>query len=290
MESKTKPFFSIVVPCLNEEKHLPHLLEDLSKQTFSNFEIIVIDGLSEDNTIAVAKSFKSKFPNIKVFKSSIRNVSFQRNMGADHSEGTYIIFNDADNRIPSYFLEGVHYQLQVKKYDLFTTWCNPDTNNRSDKTISNYFNFLIETASLLNNPAALGAMIGCRKSIFKSIGGFDRNIGFAEDTEFVNRGHRKGYSFGVFHEPRYNYSLRRFRKIGTIKLIQRYAVLNIKFLTNQKVDQVKEYPMGGAYLEETGNTTPDFIKTIQAAFKKKTKKIKISDHIKALLSLEEDKS
>ncbi|KKT40749.1 hypothetical protein A3K29_00360 [Candidatus Collierbacteria bacterium RIFOXYB2_FULL_46_14] len=284
----SKPFFSVIIPALNEEKYLPLLLADLAKQTTHDYEVIVIDGVSKDRTVEKAKSFKNKLPLLTILSSSVRNVSVQRNMGAKQATGKYLLFNDADNRLPEYFLEGLKYQLHVKPLDLFTCWFNPDSTTASDKAVASYMNIIVETASLLNQPAAYGALIGCRKSIFKNIGGFNREVGFAEDTEFVNRGHHKGYTFDIIREPRYIYSFRRFRKMGKLKMLQKYAVLNLKFLTNQKVNQKKEYPMGGGYLEEETRITPGLTKLIRLAFKKKGKKTKITDRIRALLSLEEN--
>ncbi len=285
-----KPFFSVVIPALNEEKYLPLLLDDLAKQTTQDFEVILVDGKSKDNTVKKANLFKKKLPSLTILSSSVRNVSIQRNMGADKAIGKYLLFNDADNRLPKYFLEGVKYQLHVKPLDLFTNWFIPDSVTASDKAIASYMNIMIETASLLNQPAAYGALIGCKKSIFKSIGGFNPKVGFAEDTEFVNRSHHKGHTFGVIREPRFVYSFRRFRKIGKLKMLQKYAVLNLKFFTNQKVNQKKEYPMGGGYLEEETRITPGLTKLIQLAFKKKGEKTKITDRIRALLSLEESQT
>lgn len=281
-----EPFFSIVIPCLNEEKSLPLLLKDLTDQTLQDFEVIVVDGQSKDKTVEKAKAFKSKLPSLTILTSKIRNVSVQRNLGAEAGKGTYLLFNDADNRLPKFFLEGIKYNQSVEPTDLFTTWCLPDSNKSSDKAVATYLNLLAETGFLLGNPGALGAMIGCRRKIFGKIGGFNPEVGFAEDTEFVRQGYRKGYSFTIIHEPRYVYSLRRFRKVGTLKLIQKYAVLNLKYMTNQRIDQKKEYPMGGEYLE-TIKRPPEFLKNLQAVFIKKRSKKKIADQIKALLSLEE---
>ncbi len=282
-----EPFCSIIIPCLNEEKSLPLLLKDLSNQTFQDFEVIVIDGQSKDKTVEKAKEFKTKLPSLKILSSKVRNVSVQRNMGGEAGIGTYLLFNDADNRLPKHFLEGVKYNQSVKPVDMFTTWCLPDSNKSSDKAVATYLNLLAETGFLIGNPGALGAMIGCRRKIFGKIGGFNPNVGFAEDTEFVRQGYRKGYSFSIIHEPRYVYSLRRFRKVGTLKLIQKYAVLNLKYMTNQKVDQEKEYPMGGEYPDKI-KTAPEFLKNLQSVFIKKGSRKKISDRIRALLSLEEN--
>lgn len=281
-----EPFFSIVIPCLNEERSLPLLLKDLSKQTLQDYEVIVVDGHSTDETVAKAKEFKKILPSITILSSKIRNVSVQRNMGGEAAKGKYLLFNDADNRLPSHFLEGVKYHQSVKPTDMFTTWSLPDSGKSSDKAIATYLNLLIESGLLLGTPGALGAMIGCRRHIFGKIGGFNPEVGFAEDTEFIRQGYKKGYTFSIIHDPRYVYSLRRFRKVGTLKLLQKYAVLNIKYITNQKVDQKKEYPMGGEYLKGD-KETPEFFKNLQTLFLNKVPRGKIIDRIRALLSLEE---
>lgn len=281
-----EPFFSVIIPCLNEEKSLPLLLKDLASQTLQDFEVIVVDGESKDKTVAKAKEFQKKLPSLIIVSSKIRNVSVQRNMGGEAGRGKYLLFNDADNRLPKHFLEGVKYQIGVKPTDMFTTWCLPDSKKSSDKAIATYLNLLAETGFLLGNPGALGAMIGCLRKYFGKIGGFNPEVGFAEDTEFIRQGYRKGYSFSILHEPRYVYSLRRFRKVGTLRLIQKYALLNIKYMTNQKVDQKKEYPMGGEYLEKD-KSTPEFFTKLQSLFIKKGPKKKIVEQIRALLSLEE---
>lgn len=288
MAPTRRPFFSIIIPTLNEERFLPLLLADLQKQTILDYEVIVVDGQSVDKTIDKAKLYKSKLPSLTLLTSHIKNVSVQRNLGASKARGEYLLFNDADNRLPVYFLEGLRYRLRVKPYELFTCWFVPDSHLGSDKATATYMNITIETAFLLNQPAAYGALIGCRRTIFSHIGGFNPKIGFAEDTEFVNRGYKKGHTFGIFHEPRFVYSFRRFRKFGKLKLIQKYAILNLKFLTNQKVDQKKEYPMGGGSLEQEVRFTPDLTQQIKQAFRKSHQKTRILDRIRALLSLEEN--
>ncbi|HBC44818.1 MAG: Glycosyltransferase [Candidatus Collierbacteria bacterium GW2011_GWB1_45_35] len=280
-----KPFFSIIIPALNEEKFLPLLLGDLTKQTFQDFEVIVIDGKSEDKTIEKAKLFTNKLPPLTILSSEVRNVSVQRNLGAGKALGHYFIFNDADNRLPEYFLEGIRYNLHVKSIDLFTCWCNPDSNQSYDKTVSTYLNLLVETGYLIKQPIAFGAMIGCRRDVFKVIGGFNPKIGFAEDTDFVRQGFKKKLSFIVYHEPRHLYSFRRFRHTEKLKLLRQYAILNLKYFTNQKVNQSKEYPMGGSHIDYNAST-PDFIKTVLASFKHNKPSSKIVDKIRALLSLE----
>ncbi len=286
MTAPKKPFFSIVIPVLNEEKALPSLLADLANQTSQDFEVIVVDGHSDDKSVEKAKALTSKLPSLTIVTSDVRNVSVQRNLGARKAKGEYILFNDADNNLPNHYLEGIKYHIRVTPADLFTVWCQADTNKRSDKAIATYLNLLVEAGYLTKTPGAFGAMIGCKTSKFEKTGGFNPKVGFAEDTEFVRQGYKKGLSFTVFHDPRYVYSLRRFRKVGMLKITQQYAILNLKYITKQQVDQVSEYPMGGAFFDGDEKTAKMFSK-VDSTFAKLLKKPKILDKISALLSLEE---
>jgi len=89
------PFFSIVIPTLNEECYLPNLLCDLSRQTCRDFEVIVVDANSEDQTNYQAQQFKERFDAFTFLASTKRNVSHQRNLGADRAVADWLIFLDA---------------------------------------------------------------------------------------------------------------------------------------------------------------------------------------------------
>ena len=112
------PYFSLIIPCLNEQKVLPLLLSDINKQIFSDFEIIVVDGKSEDKT----KEIALKNPKTTLIISDKRNVSHQRNLGAKNANGKYLVFFDADTRINDYFLSGLAYRVQMCKPDMFSCW------------------------------------------------------------------------------------------------------------------------------------------------------------------------
>lgn len=260
-----KPLFSIIIPTLNEEKYLPLLLNDLSKQTLKDFEVIVIDGQSTDKTVNKAKSYQKLLPKIKLISSKIRNVSIQRNLGAKGSSGHYLIFNDADNRLPKYFLEGIKYQLTANPTDIFTCWSDTDLPNTKDKTISQACNLMLEASLLSKSPSAFGAMIGCKKDVFDSGNGFDPKVGFAEDKDFVVKYYKSGYVFKIYKDPKYVYSLRRFHSHGALKVIQKSSKLLLKYLTGKTIDQKKEYPMGGKAFEDTSKNLAqkldDFLET-----------------------------
>ena len=281
-----RPYFSIIIPALNEEVALPLLLEDLANQTFKNFEIILVDGHSEDKTVEKAKGFAKKLPRLTITNSKQRNVSTQRNLGAKVAKGKYLFFNDADNRLPSYFLEGVKYNLSRKPTDVFTNWCISDTDKPADKAVASLINVGIEASNLIEYQAALGALIGCRRSIFSKIGGFNPSIPFAEAGEFVRRAAKKGFRFTIYKTPRFTFSLRRFRKSGKIRSLQQYAKLHLKILSQKNIDK-KEYPMGGHTF--TGDqTTNSLLEKIQTALSLTSKQAKLKEKIKSLITLFEN--
>lgn len=279
------PFFSVIIPALNEEKYLPLLIDDLAQQTVSDFEVIVIDGKSEDKTVPAVNKYQDKI-NLTILTSDIRNPGYQRNLGAKKASGKYLVFMDADNRIPDYYLEGLRYRVRRRQPQLFTTWCTADSSQSSDKAIATLFNVGIETAKLADNPYSQGALIGCEKNVFIDTGGFDASIRFAEDAEFINRAYKLGYSFIIFRDPRYILSLRRFRQNGKIKTLQQYATINIKNITGIGFDVDKVYPMGGHVFEDQPTTR--LLNRIQSALRSVAKKPKILRTLRSILSVNEE--
>lgn len=238
-------FFSIIIPALNEEKYLPKLLDDLSKQTCTDFEVIIVDGKSEDKTVEKCLEYQNKFSAFRILTSIKRNVSSQRNLGAQKAGGEWIIFMDADNRLPTYFLDGIKYRVLSKNPDCFTTYCDFEGLKPADKTLIKFINLSLEVTNMIDTPTALGSMIGIRKSLFANYGGFDPSIGFAEDTAYVKHLFELGANYMVFKDPRFTWSLRHYQKDGKLEYLRNTAKLYLKKWAGKKINQAEEYPMGG---------------------------------------------
>jgi cellulose synthase/poly-beta-1,6-N-acetylglucosamine synthase-like glycosyltransferase len=246
-----KKMFSIVIPTLNEEKYLPLLLKDLSKQTFQNFEVIHIDGNSEDKTIESTKDFKKQI-DLKSFVVKKRNVSFQRNFGGKKAQGEWIIFMDADNRLPTSFLNQINKKIEAKKIDAFTTHIKVNSKNLAFKTACNFFNLQMDFSNSLGlRPKALGSMIGIKKEIINKIQ-FNEKSKVCEDALFIEDIKKLNYKFAVLKRPKYFYSFRRINKEGVLKMLKIISKLQLQYVTGNNFEKNDcGYEMkGGSYYEK----------------------------------------
>jgi glycosyltransferase involved in cell wall biosynthesis len=207
-----KIFFSIVIPTLNEEKYLPFLLKDLSLQTYNNFEVVHIDGNSDDKTINYANKFK-KTLNIRSNNVKIRNVGFQRNEGVKLANGQWVVFMDADNRLNQNFLQELKNNISKNhNLNLFTTL----TSIKENIILEKWANFWLLIHNNFKKKAAYGAMIGVKKDLALKYP-FDRKQKIMEDVIFVQKIVDAGYKFVILKKPRYSVSLRRIKSKGFFK-------------------------------------------------------------------------
>lgn len=110
--------FSIIVPVYNTEKYLKRCIESLINQSYKNFEVILINDGSTDNSQQVIDNYTSEYSFIKSFKKKNSGVADTRNFGIMNSTGEYIIFVDSDDYISEKMLEILNTKLKLKKYDL----------------------------------------------------------------------------------------------------------------------------------------------------------------------------
>ncbi|WP_175987269.1 glycosyltransferase family A protein [Bacillus sp. Marseille-Q1617] len=90
------PLLSIIIPARNEEGRISPLLQSLQEQRFKQFEILVVDDDSSDNTVAVAERYGAT-----VLKNSGAGKSSACWLGAEHAKGSWLLFLDADTRFTS---------------------------------------------------------------------------------------------------------------------------------------------------------------------------------------------
>jgi len=98
-------FFSIIIPTLNEENYIENIISSLEKQTYKNFEVIIVDNGSKDRTVEIIKKIqkKSLLKIILVFCKQ-RGISYARNYGVKYTKGEFLVFFDTDGYVPKNWL------------------------------------------------------------------------------------------------------------------------------------------------------------------------------------------
>lgn len=110
-----EPKISIIVPVYNVEKYLNYCVDSLLCQTFTDFEILLIDDGSKDNPGILCDEIKIKDKRISVYHKPNGGLSDARNFGIEHSKGNFLLFIDSDDVLHPDFCK-VLMELQ-KKYD-----------------------------------------------------------------------------------------------------------------------------------------------------------------------------
>ena len=96
----SKVFFSIIIPIYNAADYLEDCINSILEQSEKNYEIILINDASSDNSLTICKIYNDAHENINLIDNSeCKGVSYSRNMGISVAAGQYIIFVDSDDYI-----------------------------------------------------------------------------------------------------------------------------------------------------------------------------------------------
>lgn len=110
VSTPTTPLVTVIVPMYNAEKYIAQCLSSLAEQTFKNFEVIVVDDCSTDNSVAEVQKFIPQFQDKLILKSMKKNSgtpSLPRNTAIPLARGKYIMFLDSDDFLTNTALEEI---------------------------------------------------------------------------------------------------------------------------------------------------------------------------------------
>lgn len=112
-----QPFFSIIIPAYNANEFLPSTLESIFSQKYPDFEVLLINDGSTDNTEDICRHYASLDKRISLISKKNEGVSIARNKGLDIAKGEYILFVDADDILYSNALSALYESLKTMKVD-----------------------------------------------------------------------------------------------------------------------------------------------------------------------------
>ena len=244
-------FFSVIIPTLNEENYLPELLSDFSKQRQKNFEIIIVDAMSEDKTKEKSLEFSKHFP-LHFYTVNQKNVSYQRNFGNQKAIGEFLIFLDADSRVNTMFTKNLYIDIVQKKGLLFLPTLTTDESSSKNRVLFKLINSVIELSQSLNRPLSSGGSIFIAKKLFLELLGFREDLYMSEDHNLVQRARKMGVKAKFLKDIKVVFSLRRVKKEGQVIVLYKYLLALIYMLMDGKISsKIFMYEMGGGGYKDT---------------------------------------
>ena len=118
----SEPEISVIVPVYNVEKYLDACLESIRKQTFTDFEVLIIDDETPDNSAEIAEKYTQLDSRFTIYHKKNGGLSDARNYGLERAKGKYVVFIDSDDRIREKYLESMH--DAIIKYDADIAVCS----------------------------------------------------------------------------------------------------------------------------------------------------------------------
>ena len=109
---------SVVMLTYNREKFVKNMIEDVVNQSYRDFEFLIIDNGSNDETPSILKEYANKDERIRVITLSGGSIGYARNVGVNSAKGEYVAFVDDDDRIEKDYLEFLYDLIQSNKADI----------------------------------------------------------------------------------------------------------------------------------------------------------------------------
>ena len=217
------PKISVIIPTYNRANLLPRAIKSVLNQTFKDFELIIVDDCSTDNTKEIIKGFQKQDSRIKliILEKNSGAPAHPKNIGIKEAKGKFVAFLDSDDE---WLPEKLNKQLVLfgKNKKLGFVSCNAfiinkRKNKRQNKKIeyrtprsNNYFISLLETDIICSSSSVV-----IRKDILDEVGCFDNKIIIGEDQDMWIRISQK-YDFDFVSEPLLKYYI---HQNNTMKII-----------------------------------------------------------------------
>jgi len=196
--------FSIIVPIFNRPDEARELMESLSGQTFTDFELVLVEDGSLKACFNEVLTFRSLFT-IRYFVKVNTGRSDSRNVGMNHAKGDYFLFFDSDCIIPPHYLETVNGLLNDDYVDCFG---GPDKEQDSFSIMQKAINYAMTsfwtTGGIRGGNKKMERFeprtfnMGFSSKVFETVGGFKDMYG--EDIELSNRIRSAGFKIKLFPE------------------------------------------------------------------------------------------
>ncbi len=209
--------FSIIIPVYNRPNEVRELLESLSKQRATNFEVIIVEDGSTHRCLDEVERYNNQIKIAYYYKENEER-SIARNYGMERANGDYFLFFDSDCVIPEHYIETLTQELETHYTDCFG---GPDGAHTSFSNVQKAINYAM--TSFLTTGGIRGGKVklekftprsfnmGFSRKVFERVGGF--SVMMSEDIDISTRIKQAGFSIQlirsayVYHKRRVNLRL-----------------------------------------------------------------------------------
>lgn len=175
------PKISVIVPVYNAEKYLHRCMDSILAQTFTDFELLLIDDGSKDQSGAICDEYARKDERVRVWHKENGGVSSARNVGLDNARGEWVTFSDSDDWLePNAF---AYYDEMTKKHSFDYLYCGYFLNG-VPKTPEDEGNFGVKDFLNKNECDKLWYGLYLSSAIKRNNIRFDKKITLSEDKLF----------------------------------------------------------------------------------------------------------
>ncbi|MDN5552593.1 glycosyltransferase [Prevotella sp.] len=197
--------YSIIIPVFNRPNEVDELLESLTIQTLTNFEVIIIEDGSKITCKDVCDKYSEKL-DLKYFMKENSGPGQSRNYGAERANGEYLIILDSDVVLPSNYIKAIDDEINSNDTDAFG---GPDRAHDSftntQKAISYSMTSFFTTGGIRGGKKKLDKFyprsfnMGIKRDVYSKLNGFS-DMRFGEDIDFSIRIFKSGYKCRLFPE------------------------------------------------------------------------------------------
>lgn len=194
------PEISVIIPVYNDAEGIKTTIASLVRQDYPSeqYEIIVVDNNSSDNTPCVIEQFQKEYPELVklYYEKDIQGPAAARNKGINNANGDIICFMDADMWVEKDYLSRIR-EFFFRNNNTDYLGYRIEMVERKKNVTSSFHKFVgFPTQKFIfEKHYAVTAALAVRKKIFREVGLFDSRLISGEDREFGNRVYQKGYKF-----------------------------------------------------------------------------------------------
>jgi len=187
LHSAAPPTVTVVTPAYNVAGYIGEAVDSVLRQTFANFEYLVVDDGSSDDTVDVVKAHVGSDPRFRLVQGEHRGLSAVRNIGVRLSNSKYVAYLDGDDIWHPKFLERQLGLIESLPPNVGAVFCRSRVILENGTLVylqwqrSGSYDF--DDFLVRNNPARNGSSLLIRKSCFEDVGVFDESMRYVEDLE-----------------------------------------------------------------------------------------------------------